>query len=180
MGARYYDATFGRFITRDTDLSQSPYAYCGGDPVNFSDPSGHEAALPPTFETTGSTGITVIGGGDGDVSNPYPGFGDPSSGSTGETDTVTTSGLSQTFSATSGTTTLKATSDNGQLTSGSASGGFPLGDGFNAIFGETVNQNPMKDQQFAGLSFMSGIFMVSVSKNSSGITTTTAGIGLKF
>ncbi len=42
VGARYYDATFGRFITRDTDLSQSPYAYCGGDPVNFSDPTGHD------------------------------------------------------------------------------------------------------------------------------------------
>jgi hypothetical protein len=42
VGARYYDATFGRFITRDTDLSQAAYAYCNGDPVNFSDPSGHE------------------------------------------------------------------------------------------------------------------------------------------
>ena len=26
VGARYYDATFGRFITRDTDLSQAAYA----------------------------------------------------------------------------------------------------------------------------------------------------------
>ena len=42
MGARYYDAEWGRFITRDTDLSQKPYQYCGGDPVNFSNPSGHE------------------------------------------------------------------------------------------------------------------------------------------
>jgi RHS repeat-associated protein len=41
VGARYYDATFGRFITRDTVLSQSPYAYCNSDPVNFSDPTGH-------------------------------------------------------------------------------------------------------------------------------------------
>ena len=28
-------------MTRDTDLSERPYAYCDGDPVNFSDPSGH-------------------------------------------------------------------------------------------------------------------------------------------
>jgi RHS repeat-associated protein len=40
VGARYYDPLFGRFITRDKDLGQSPYAYCGGDPVNFVDPSG--------------------------------------------------------------------------------------------------------------------------------------------
>ena len=42
VGARYYDPLFGRFITRDTDLSQKPYAYCGGDPVNNTDPTGHD------------------------------------------------------------------------------------------------------------------------------------------
>lgn len=42
VGSRYYDATYGRFITRDTDLSQPAYAYCDGDPLNFSDPSGHK------------------------------------------------------------------------------------------------------------------------------------------
>ncbi len=41
MGARYYDPTMGCFLTRDTYLNQKPYAYCDGDPVNFSDPSGH-------------------------------------------------------------------------------------------------------------------------------------------
>ena len=41
VGARYYDPVNGRFITRDTDLNQSPYAYCDGDPVNFTDPNGH-------------------------------------------------------------------------------------------------------------------------------------------
>jgi len=41
VGARYYDPEFGCFLSRDTDLSQSPYAYCGGDPVNRTDPSGH-------------------------------------------------------------------------------------------------------------------------------------------
>jgi RHS repeat-associated protein len=39
-GARYYDPQVGRFTTRDIVLSQHPYIYCGGDPVNFCDPGG--------------------------------------------------------------------------------------------------------------------------------------------
>jgi len=41
VGARYYDPELGVFLTRDADLTQKPYAYCDGDPVNFTDPSGH-------------------------------------------------------------------------------------------------------------------------------------------
>ena len=41
VGCRFYDAQVGRFITRDTDLNQKPYAYCNGDQVNATDPSGH-------------------------------------------------------------------------------------------------------------------------------------------
>ena len=41
VGARYYDATVGRFISRDSLLDQRPYVYCAGDPVNALDPSGH-------------------------------------------------------------------------------------------------------------------------------------------
>jgi RHS repeat-associated protein len=41
VGARYYDAQVGRFITRDTQLDQKPYLYCEHDPVNGLDPSGH-------------------------------------------------------------------------------------------------------------------------------------------
>ena len=41
VGARYYDAQVGRFITRDTELDQKPYLYCGHDPVDCLDPSGH-------------------------------------------------------------------------------------------------------------------------------------------
>ena len=41
VGCRFYDAQVGRFITRDTYLNQKPYAYCDGDPVNATDPSGH-------------------------------------------------------------------------------------------------------------------------------------------
>ena len=43
MGARYYDPEFGCFLTRDTDLSEKPYAYCDSDPVNFGDPTGHDS-----------------------------------------------------------------------------------------------------------------------------------------
>jgi len=41
VGARYYDAQVGRFISRDTYLDQPPYLYCDHDPVNAVDPSGH-------------------------------------------------------------------------------------------------------------------------------------------
>jgi RHS repeat-associated protein len=41
VGARYYDAQVGRFITRDTVLSEHPYVYCNADPVNAVDPTGH-------------------------------------------------------------------------------------------------------------------------------------------
>ncbi|HLJ68170.1 MAG TPA: RHS repeat-associated core domain-containing protein [Chloroflexota bacterium] len=46
VGARYYDAQVGRFITRDTDLSERPYLYCNHDPVNAVDPSGHGSGGP--------------------------------------------------------------------------------------------------------------------------------------
>jgi len=42
VGARYYDAQVGRFITRDTELDQHPYLYCNHEPVNHVDPSGHD------------------------------------------------------------------------------------------------------------------------------------------
>jgi RHS repeat-associated protein len=42
VGARYYDAQVGRFITRDTYLDQKPYLYCEHDPVNSLDPDGHK------------------------------------------------------------------------------------------------------------------------------------------
>jgi RHS repeat-associated protein len=41
VGARYYDAQVGRFVTRDTVLSQKAYLYCEHDPVNNVDPDGH-------------------------------------------------------------------------------------------------------------------------------------------
>ena len=41
VGARYYDASVGRFLSRDTYLDQKPYTYCEADPINAVDPSGH-------------------------------------------------------------------------------------------------------------------------------------------
>ena len=43
LGARYYDASIGRFISRDPSGYKGGlnfYAYCGNDPVNCSDPTG--------------------------------------------------------------------------------------------------------------------------------------------
>ena len=41
VGARYYDPATGSFLTRDIDLSQLAYVYCGDDPINYLDPTGH-------------------------------------------------------------------------------------------------------------------------------------------
>ncbi len=47
FGARYYDPAIGRFITADTIVPAggpqclNRYAYCGNNPVNYIDPSGH-------------------------------------------------------------------------------------------------------------------------------------------
>ncbi len=60
VGARYYDVQFGCFLTRDTELGQKPYAYCDGDPVNFSDPSGHKKKWWEFWKN-----------GNGDDLNPY-------------------------------------------------------------------------------------------------------------
>ena len=70
VGARYYDPTFECFLTRDTDLSQKAYAYCDGDPVNFSDPSGHKPPVhkkpgQPNSGTHTPSGPGPTGGGSG-------------------------------------------------------------------------------------------------------------------
>ncbi len=48
MNARYYDSTNGRFLSQDTysgnsyePWSQHLYIYCGNNPTNFVDPTGH-------------------------------------------------------------------------------------------------------------------------------------------
>lgn len=61
VGDRYYDPALMCFLTRDTELDQLPYTYCGGDPVNRIDPTGH------TWRQFGGfvlfwVGLHVIGG----------------------------------------------------------------------------------------------------------------------
>jgi RHS repeat-associated protein len=60
VGARYYDAQVGRFITRDTYLSQHPYVYCNADPVNAVDPAGH---MPGWLRKAIDIGEDIIIGG---------------------------------------------------------------------------------------------------------------------
>ena len=65
VGARYYDAQVGRFISRDTFLDQKPYLYCNHDPINNLDPTGHSA-------TDGSGGSRY-----GPWEDPDPHYRDP-------------------------------------------------------------------------------------------------------
>ena len=69
VGCRFYDAQVGRFITRDTYLDQAPYAYCDGDPVNATDPTGHNT----DGNTIGSWAGGIIGGIIGGVVGGVPG-----------------------------------------------------------------------------------------------------------
>jgi RHS repeat-associated protein len=73
VGARYYDAQVGRFITRDTELDQHPYLYCHHDPVNNVDPTGHALIL-----LMGAALAVVLGPGFVDKAlpgSPVPGWG---------------------------------------------------------------------------------------------------------
>ena len=44
LRARFYNPDFAAFITMDPTHKENRYAYCGGDPINRYDPSGHSAA----------------------------------------------------------------------------------------------------------------------------------------
>lgn len=55
LRARYYDPEIGRFISEDSyrgkaedPLSLNLYAYCQGNPIRYTDPSGH-TVTPPNF-----------------------------------------------------------------------------------------------------------------------------------
>lgn len=55
FSARWYDPSLCRFMSMDPQCeryySLSPYAYCGGDPVNFIDPTGEDAMVVVTDST---------------------------------------------------------------------------------------------------------------------------------
>ncbi len=59
LRARYYDPGMGRFITEDSywgedsdPLSLNLYTYCGNDPINLIDPTGHWAESDSEYSTT--------------------------------------------------------------------------------------------------------------------------------
>jgi RHS repeat-associated protein len=58
IGARYYDPQVGIFISRDSDLSEHPYKYCDGDPINHDDPDGHAKKRRHTKQVGGGSGMT--------------------------------------------------------------------------------------------------------------------------
>ncbi len=60
VGARYYDAQVGRFITRDTVLTEPPYLYCHHDPVNAVDPTGHFDWMDVAADILGATAVALI------------------------------------------------------------------------------------------------------------------------
>ena len=57
MNARYYDSSTGRFLTQDTytgnayePWTQHLYSYCGNNPTNMIDPTGHIATIADGIE----------------------------------------------------------------------------------------------------------------------------------
>ena len=68
LNARYYNPEMGRFISRDTyeGKNEEPsslhlYLYCANDPVNYVDPSGHDAiALGASYYAV-TAGVAAVG-----------------------------------------------------------------------------------------------------------------------
>jgi RHS repeat-associated protein len=75
VGARYYDAQVGRFLTRDTVLSEHPYLYCEHEPVDHVDPDGHIPILIPIL-IGAAIGVITVGiidyMDDGKINRPWP------------------------------------------------------------------------------------------------------------
>lgn len=58
LRARYYDPRTAQFLTRDpiAPLTQSPYAYVGGNPLNLTDPTGYGCGFNPTCWAAAAVG----------------------------------------------------------------------------------------------------------------------------
>jgi RHS repeat-associated protein len=74
LHARYYDPNLGRFLTPDTwdpmlpGVDYNRYAYAGNDPVNGSDPNGHQFSVGPDGYTPDCFGCNDI---DDDLMRAY-------------------------------------------------------------------------------------------------------------
>jgi RHS repeat-associated protein len=70
LNARYYDSTLGRFLNPDTfdptvpGVGTNRYAYSGNDPINASDPGGHDPVWATGWNDSLYTGGSKGPGGD--------------------------------------------------------------------------------------------------------------------
>ena len=60
LGDRYYDAKQMRFTTRDTAELFDRYAYAGGNPVSFDDPTGTKCQIETPFKVFASAFLTTV------------------------------------------------------------------------------------------------------------------------
>ncbi len=182
VGCRYYDPEFGCFLSRDTVLSQSPYVYCDGDPVNNSDPSGHWII---NIGSPGGGSANTDGSANGDAATGYSATGQGTSfqsssgsstssssgsGTSDITGGVKTQGLTSTVSLTSAPVTLTAQENNGHFVSAGYSGSINLFGPISVTFGGTANVMPSLDQASLGVAYRSGGFMAGLSESSTGVT----------